>query len=105
MSKAKSRHNPQKKRYDRAIFTLPPDLLADVRKYARAYHEGNNSGFVAAALRSYIDYLAKVRHTARLRESYAAAANAGRKVAADWDAASDARWQKLDPPSRRGRTK
>jgi hypothetical protein len=36
--------------YQRAIFTLPPELLAEARRFASAFHNGNNSGFVAAAI-------------------------------------------------------
>lgn len=85
-----------KTRRERAIFTLPPELLAEARKFANAFHKGNNSGFVAAAIRNYIDHLRKVRHTAKLRDSYAAASGEVRKVADEWDAASEEAWATLD---------
>lgn len=97
MSKARDR---SKTRHARAIFTLPPELLAEAKKFASAFHEGNNSGFVAAAIRNYIDHLRKVRHTAKLRESYAAAAGEARQVAHEWDAASEEAWAMLDRPAR-----
>ena len=93
--------NPAKGRYTRAIFTLPPELLAEARQFAAAFHDGNNSGFVAAAIQNYIEHLRKVRHTAKLRESYAAAASEARKVAAEWDSISDEAWAMLDGPTRR----
>ena len=92
--------DPSKTRYERAIFTLPPELLAEARKFANAFHKGNNSGFVAAAIRNYIDHLRKVRHTAKLRESYATAAGDARKVAEEWEAASEEAWALLDRPQR-----
>lgn len=98
MSKASKE---SRSRYERAIFTLPPELLEEARKFADAFHNGNNSGFVATAIRNYIEYLRKVRHTAKLRESYAASAAAARDVAKDWDAVSDETWALLDRPKRK----
>lgn len=98
MSKTRDR---SKTRHARAIFTLPPELLAEAKKFAAAFHNGNNSGFVAAAIRNYIDHLRKVRHTAKLRESYAAAAAEARQVAQEWDAASEEAWAMLDRPPRK----
>jgi hypothetical protein len=86
MSKTRDR---SRNRYERAIFTLPPELLAEARKFANAFHQGNDSGFVAAAIRNYIDHLRKARHTAKLRESYAASAADSRKVAEEWNRVSD----------------
>jgi len=94
MSKTTGRGKQE--RYERAIFTLPPDLLAETRRFAGAFHDGNNSGFVAAAIRSYIEHLKKARHTSRLRESYLAASAQGRKVADSWDAASAEAWSRLE---------
>lgn len=85
MSKAGSR---SKTRCERAIFTLPPKLLAEAREFANAFHAGSNNDFIAAAIRNYIDHLRKVRYTAKLRESYAAAAGDARKVAEEWGAPS-----------------
>lgn len=85
MSKTRDR---SKTRYERAIFTLPPELLAEAKRFAATFHNGNNSGFVAAAIRDYIDHLRKVHHTAKLRESYAAAAGDARRVAKEWGATS-----------------
>ncbi|HQU42394.1 MAG: hypothetical protein B7Z73_03440, partial [Planctomycetia bacterium 21-64-5] len=97
ISKTRDRSKP---RYERAIFTLPPELLAEARRFANAFHKGNNSGFVAAAIRNYIDHLRKVRPTARLRESYAAAATDARNVAEEWDPASEQAWAMLDRAQR-----
>src|SRR5690242_14003890 len=98
MANAKTHQRPKKgsKPYERALFTLPPELMAETRKYATAYHDGNNSGFVAAAIRAYIDHLKKARHTAMLRDSYAASTHAGMRIAADWDATADDAWRPLD---------
>ena len=86
MSKAGSR---SKTRCERAIFTLPPKLLAEANDFANAFHEGNCNEFIAAAIRSYIGHLRKVRHTAKLRESYVAATVDARKVTREWEAASE----------------
>lgn len=80
----------------RAIFTLPPELLAEAREFANAFHNGNNSGFVAAAIRNYIGHLRKARHTAKLRDSYAASAADARDVAEEWDSVSEEAWARLD---------
>lgn len=74
-----------KANYQPVIFTLPRELLVEAEQFAAAFHSGNNSGFVAAAIRHYIDHLRKVRHTKKLRESYAAAVADARRAAEDWD--------------------
>ncbi|HUY35220.1 MAG TPA: hypothetical protein VMV69_20915 [Pirellulales bacterium] len=94
---------PKKSPYERVIFSLPPELAGEARRYADAFHEGNSSGFVAAAIRSYIEQLRKTRHTARLRSSYAAAARHGAAVAREWDAAAEDAWRKLDVVNTRSR--
>jgi metal-responsive CopG/Arc/MetJ family transcriptional regulator len=98
----KSRNGDQSKpRFERVIFTLPPELAAEARQFAEAFYRGNNSGFVAAAIRNYIDHLRKVRHTAKMRQSYSAAAQAAGEVAAEWDAASEEAWASLERPKSR----
>lgn len=87
----------------RVIYSLPPELVAEARRFAGAFYDGNNSGFVAAAIRSHIDRLRKERHTAKLRESYAASVDTGRKIAAVWNDASDEVWQGLDQKKPAGR--
>lgn len=82
---------------------MPPELAAEAREFAGAFYDGNNSGFVAAAIRSYISYLRKARHTAKMRDSYTAAARAAGEVAAQWDAASDEAWAALERPKARNR--
>lgn len=83
---------------EQAVFSLPPALLREAKRFAKQYHNGNNSGFVAAAIRGYIDHLRKVRHTTKLRASYAAAAKR-QDIAADWDEVSEEAWSMLDAPS------
>lgn len=95
MGKTRGRATVKQKR-ERVIFTLPPDLMAEARKFAEAFHEGNNSGFVAAAIRSYVDQLRKVRHTARMRESYAEAAKEARASVSEWESIAEESWAKLD---------
>ncbi|MEX2120492.1 MAG: hypothetical protein WD847_12930 [Pirellulales bacterium] len=95
MSKARNTERT-KAPHKRVIFSLPPDLVSEAKQFAGAFHNGNSSGFVAAAIRAYIDHLRKVRHTARLRESYAAAAKHSRKLSEAWDPLSDEVWAKLD---------
>lgn len=85
---------------DQLDFTLPPELVSEARRFADAFHDGNNSGFVATAIRHYIEHLRKARHTAKLRQSYAAAAADARLVAREWDAVSEEAWAKLDAKSR-----
>lgn len=80
------------RRYARMIFTLPPELADEARRYADLYHQGNNSALVAAAIRAYLDHLSKVQHTLRLRGSYAAAARAGAELAAEWEGVETEEW-------------
>lgn len=74
------------------ICTLSNELVAEVRRFASLYYEGNSDNLVEAALRSYFVRLRKELHTAKMRDSYAAASTEGRKVAADWDSMSTKVW-------------
>jgi hypothetical protein len=89
----------------RVIFTLPPDLVADIKRYASKLRGGNKSGFVADALRSYINQLRKARRTAKLREAYAASAEAGIAITRQWEPLDAEAWARLDKdkPHRKGR--
>jgi metal-responsive CopG/Arc/MetJ family transcriptional regulator len=80
----------------RMIFSLPSDLVADVERYAAQMHGGNKSGFVADALRSYIEQLQKASHTAKLRQAYAAAAAAGLAITREWEPLDMEAWEQLD---------
>jgi hypothetical protein len=80
----------------RVIFTLPPDLVAEVKRYASQLRGGNKSGFVADAIRSYIDHLQRTLHTAKLRESYAASAQAGLAITRQWEPLDAETWAQLD---------
>jgi hypothetical protein len=80
----------------RVIFSLPPDLVADVQRYAAQVRGGNKSGFVADALRCYIEHLHKACHTAKLREAYAAAAGAGLAITREWEPLDAEAWEQLD---------
>lgn len=82
-------------RSERVIFTLPKPLAAELEKYARIVRGGNRSGFVADAIRAYIDHFRRRRHTARLRDAYAAAAADSRTVSRDWEAIDDETWARL----------
>jgi metal-responsive CopG/Arc/MetJ family transcriptional regulator len=88
---------------ERMIFTLPRPLAAELEKYARAVRNGNKSGFVADAIRAYIDYYRKRRHTQLLRESYAASAEEGRAIAREWEPLDDETWARLDALERSSR--
>ena len=88
---------------ERMIFTLPKPLAAELKEYACILRGGNKSGFVADAIRSYIDSLRRRRHTALLRESYAASAAHGRMVAREWEPLDDETWARLDQVDRKGR--
>jgi hypothetical protein len=98
------RHNDTSKQ-QRVIFSLPPELVADVQRYATQMRGGNKSGFVADALRSYIDHLRKARHTAKLREAYAASAAAGLAITRQWEPLDAEAWAQLneEKPNRKGR--
>ena len=89
------------RRYDdskqrRVIFTLAPDLVADIKRYASKLRGGNKSGFVADAVRSYIDQLHKAGHTARLRQAYADSAEAGLAITRQWEPLDAEAWARLD---------
>ena len=81
---------------ERVIFTLPKSLAKELDEYARVLRGGNKSGFIADAIRAHIDHFRRRRHTARLRQSYAAAAEQSRAVAREWEPLSDATWAQLD---------
>jgi metal-responsive CopG/Arc/MetJ family transcriptional regulator len=78
------------------IFTLPKALAAELAEHARVLRGGNKSGFVADAVRSYIDQFHRRRRTALARESYAAAAKKGRKLAREWEPLDEETWARLD---------
>ncbi len=50
---------------------------------------GNKSGFVADAIRSYIAYFRKRRHPQLLRQGYAAAAEQSRAINQEWEPLDD----------------
>jgi metal-responsive CopG/Arc/MetJ family transcriptional regulator len=81
---------------ERVIFTLPKDLTVELDQYARVLRNGNKSGFVADAIRSYIAYVRKRRHTELLRESYAAAAGKSRAVNEVWEPLDEETWAQLE---------
>ena len=81
---------------ERVIFTLPKSLAAEVETYAQVLRGGNKSGFVADAIRSYIEYFRKRRHTQLLRDSYAASADESRGVNREWEPLDDETWKRLD---------
>jgi metal-responsive CopG/Arc/MetJ family transcriptional regulator len=81
---------------ERVIFTLPKALAADLEAYARVLRNGNKSGFIADAIRSYIEYFRKRRHTQLLRDSYAATSAESRIVNDEWVALDEETWARLD---------
>jgi metal-responsive CopG/Arc/MetJ family transcriptional regulator len=84
----------------RLIFTLPKPLARELEQYARLLRNGNKSGFVADAIRSYIDHFRKRRHTQLLRQSYAQAAEDNRAVNREWEPLDDETWSRLDEAER-----
>jgi metal-responsive CopG/Arc/MetJ family transcriptional regulator len=98
------RHDDTSKQ-QRVIFSLPPELVDDLQRYATQLRGGNKSSFVADALRSYIDQLQKARHTAKLRDAYAASAAAGLAITRQWESLDAEAWAQLDraKPKRKGR--
>jgi hypothetical protein len=80
----------------RVTFTLPKPLAAKLAEYARVLRGGNKSGFVADAVRSYIDQFHRPRHTALVRKSYAAAATHARELARVWTPLDHETWARLD---------
>jgi hypothetical protein len=99
MKKSQPEHG---KRYERLIFTLPSSVAADLRRYADVLRAGNKSGLAADAIRWYLDHLRKVRHTEKLRESYAKAAEHGRRISRQWEGIDDETWARLDQLEVRG---
>jgi hypothetical protein len=83
-------------RYARLIVSLPQPLVADLQKFADVCRGGNKSGFVADALRSYMERLRKVRHTRKLREGYAASAKDSLAIAKEWEELDEEVWARLD---------
>lgn len=81
---------------ERVIFTLPKQLAAELEEYAGVLRGGNKSGFVADAVRAYIDHFRRLRHTERWRRSYAAAAGPNREIAREWEGLDDTTWKRLD---------
>jgi metal-responsive CopG/Arc/MetJ family transcriptional regulator len=81
---------------ERMIFTLPKALTVELEEYARVLRDGNKSGFVADAIRAYIDHFRKRRHTQLLRQSYAQAAAQSQAVNEEWEALDDETWARLD---------
>jgi metal-responsive CopG/Arc/MetJ family transcriptional regulator len=81
---------------ERMMFSLPKALVAELEEYARVLRSGNKSGFVADAVRAYIDHFRRRRHTALLRESYAAAAETSQEIAREWEPLDDETWFRLD---------
>jgi len=78
------------------MFTLPRSLAADLGEYANAVRNGNKSGFVADAIRSYIEHFRNRRHTELLRRSYAASAGDSQAVNRAWEPLDDETWARLD---------
>lgn len=88
---------------ERVMFTLPPEVVAEAKKFADAFHDGNKSGFVAAAIRSYVEHLRKSRHTSRMRASYSKAAREARASVGEWESVASESWEKLDSIESKGR--
>jgi hypothetical protein len=88
--------NKKGKTHERLLVTLPQTTAAKLVKYAKVCRQGNKSGFVADAIEAYVSQLHGHRHTERLRESYAASAEHGGRVAQAWQALDEAAWAELD---------
>ena len=97
--------HPKEAGSERMIFSLPKALVSELEEYARVLRNGNKSGFVADAIRSYIDHYRKRRHTALLRDAYAASAEASRAIAQEWEPLDDETWARLDELERRPKNK
>ena len=78
------------------IFTIPRPLADEIRRYANAIRGANKSGFIVDAVRWYVDYLRRARHTAKLRESYARAAEQSLQICKEWEPVDDELWARLD---------
>src|SRR5438270_8236622 len=83
-------------RSQRVLITLPKALTVELERHARAFRNGNKSGFVADAIRAYIATIRKRRHTELMRESYAAAAAQSRLINQEWEPLDNEAWEKLD---------
>ena len=71
--------------HERMIFTIPQPVAEEIRQYADAVRGANKSGFVADAVRWYVDYLRRVQRTAKLRQSYAQAAERSLQICKEWE--------------------
>ena len=81
---------------ERLIFTLPRGLVKDLKKFAHALRNGNKSGFVADAIRSYIANFRRRRHTQLLRQSYVQAGEQNQGINRQWEPLDDETWARLD---------
>jgi metal-responsive CopG/Arc/MetJ family transcriptional regulator len=88
--------HPSKQACQRIIVSLPRPLVGAIRQYSRLFRRGNKSGFVADAVRNYIDYLRRSHHTAKLRAAYAASAEESLRIGQPWEMLADEVWLKLD---------
>jgi hypothetical protein len=79
----------------RVSFRLPKALVAEVQRYAELFHGGDKNRFVADAIRAYIDHV-RIRHTEKLRESYALSAKDSLGIAREWDPLAEEAWARLD---------
>jgi hypothetical protein len=86
--------------YERVIVTLPRALVSALRSCADLYRAGNKSGFVADAVSSHIERLRKEEFTRRMRESYAASAAPGLRIAREWEPLDEEAWALLDEKPR-----
>ena len=82
--------------YKRQLFSLPPHVVDELATYAAICRNGNKSRFVADAIEAYIDGLRRHRHTQKLRQSYAAAAEHSLMISDAWEHLDDEAWAQLD---------
>lgn len=71
-------------KYKKTIVSLPETIADSLQKFADLASEGNKSRFTAEALQEKMDRMRKLVHTARIRESYRAAAKRNQELLKEW---------------------
>jgi metal-responsive CopG/Arc/MetJ family transcriptional regulator len=92
---AKQTKRGKTKSCERVAFTLPGSLKTELDKYAPILRNGNKSGFIADAIRAYINQIRKLRHVRLLREAYSRSASKSRATNRKWEKLDDEAWGKL----------
>lgn len=90
----------RKGQYEEVSITLPKHLVNVLDEYAKILG-GTKSDFIADAIEEKIEYLHKVRHTAKMRESYRASAQRNNRVSYEWRYVDSEVAQRMDKQENR----